>query len=168
MQLILVTLYWTNKASFMRRSILSFNITQGSGITLRALELLQIVKLFNSRPLEQNLCSNAPPKFRIWWSIFFVKSIISDRDILLIYQALKPRPVVNLFLSHSLAKVNYLYLKNFRFKNVTLLFRRKTEKFKFPTRARRGSNSPPPGTNDSQMPVGCPRKDFEASHWSAH
>ena len=45
----------------MRRSILSFNITQGSDITLRALELLQIVNLFNSRPPEKNLCSNAPP-----------------------------------------------------------------------------------------------------------
>ena len=83
MDLILVALYWIDKEPLMRRSIRSFIISHGDfpGTRTFADWSVQIPRGGGG----QKMCSNASPKFRIWWYIFFlVKSKISVRDIQLI------------------------------------------------------------------------------------
>ena len=75
----------------------------------------------------------------------FIKGKISNRDFL-----------VDLLFRHLVAKVKSIPFNTSIVKYKTSIFHRKDLRVlvQFPTSPRQGSNSPPPGMKDSQMPVG--------------
>ena len=99
----------------------------------------------------------------------FIKGKISNRDFL-----------VDLLFRHLLAKVKSIPFNTSIVKYKTSIFHRKDlrvlvqiphltqARFKFPTSPKQGSNSPPPGMKDSQIPVGYLGGNVEALNWSAN
>ena len=89
----------------------------------------------------------------------FIKGKISNRDFL-----------VDLLFRHLVAKVKSIPFNTSIVKYKTSIFHRKDLRVlvQFPTSPRQGSNSPPPGMKDSQMPVGYLGGNVEALNWSAN
>ena len=129
----------------MRRSIGSFNIQEAPcGFKLLKIGMLKF--LFRA----QNYFQMPSPSGGMMVNFFFVKAGISDRDFLLIYQALKTRPCRPSLLRNSPAKVNSIpsnspYFKNKNFYSVEIPHLSQ-KMFKFPT----------PEKDDGQITAGCP------------
>lgn len=120
----------------MRRSVRSFNILPGIPTVIWTFE-----DCFIQISVAPTQCSNALPKCRISWSIFFCKR--QDQRLWL-----SCRPL----LSHMLAKVNSLPFITSILKDKTHMFRWKDfgSSSQIPTPPRQGSNPPPPGAESSR------------------
>ena len=127
LRLQLLSLFKTNY--LMRRSVRSFNILPGIPTVIWTFE-----DCFIQISVAPTQCSNALPKCRISWSIFFCKR--QDQRLWL-----SCRPL----LSHMLAKVNSLPFITSILKDKTHMFRWKDfgSSSQIPTPPRQGSNPPP-------------------------